>query len=46
MGRSEEMRVCEEKRGYGERRMEEEPAGRFMIEGSESSVDQRQKDRK
>ncbi len=37
------MRVCEEKRGYGERRMEAEPAGRFMIEGSERSVDQRQK---
>lgn len=35
--------ACEEKRGYGERRMEAEPAGRFMIEGSERSVDQRQK---
>lgn len=38
--------ACEEKREYGERRMEAETAGRFMIEGSETSVDQRQKDRK
>lgn len=36
--------ACEEKRGYRERRMEAETAGRFMIEGSERSVNQRQKD--